>query len=94
MARLRKGTKLFRFHKNIFPPDSFNPNSGRRMDLPEDGARFNPFPGAPAPNVPTLYAASSLAAAALETFFMMWNIFLPQNTPAPACVIGATRNWK
>ena len=69
MTALRKGSKFFRFHKSIFPPDSFNPNTDRRIDLPEDGARFNPFPGAPASNVPTLYAASSLTAAGLESVF-------------------------
>jgi hypothetical protein len=37
--------------------------------VPEDGTRFNPFPGAPSPNVPTLYAADRLSAAALESIF-------------------------
>src|ERR1700757_2078048 len=69
LINLRQGTGLFRFHKSIYTPNSFNPNAGRRMDLAEDGARFNPFPGASAANVPTLYAASSLKAAALETVF-------------------------
>lgn len=66
---LRSGTVLFRFHKNIHQADSFNPNTDKRIDLPEAGARFNPFPGAPAPNIPTLYAADSLTAAALESIF-------------------------
>lgn len=66
---LPRGTVLFRFHKNIYKANSFNPNTGKRIGLPEDGARFNPFPGAPAPNVPTLYAADSLTAAALESIF-------------------------
>jgi hypothetical protein len=66
---LPSGTVLFRFHKNIFKADSFNPNTDKRIDLPEAGARFNPFPGAPAPNIPTLYAADSLTAAALESIF-------------------------
>lgn len=69
ITSLPSGARLFRFHRNIFPADSFNPNSGKHINLPEDGARFNPFPGAPAPNVPTLYAASSLRAAALESVF-------------------------
>jgi hypothetical protein len=33
------------------------------------GARFNPFPGAPAANIPTIYAADLLEAAALESIF-------------------------
>jgi hypothetical protein len=68
-TELPSGTVLYRFHKNIYRADSFNPNTGKRIDLPEAGARFNPFPGAPATNIPTLYAADSLAAAALESVF-------------------------
>lgn len=68
-TRLPSGTLLYRFHKTIYAADSFNPNTGRRIDLPDDGARFNPFPGAPLANVPTLYAANSLSAAALESVF-------------------------
>jgi RES domain len=66
---LPSGTVLFRFHGNIYPANSFNPNTDRRIDKPDDGARFNPFPGAPSPNVPTLYAADALSAAALESIF-------------------------
>ncbi|MGO9211639.1 MAG: RES domain-containing protein [Terriglobales bacterium] len=66
---LPSGKVLFRFHKGIYAADSFNPNTGRRIDLPEAGARFNPFPGAPATNIPTLYAADTLTAAALESVF-------------------------
>jgi hypothetical protein len=77
-----------RFHKNIFPADSFNPNSGRRIDLPEDGARFNPFPGAPAPNVPTLYAASSLTAAALESVFQD-----VEHVPSPKYARSRLNDW-
>ena len=66
---LPSGTVLFRFHKNIFKADSFNPNTDKRIGVPEEGARFNPFPGAPAVNIPTLYAADTLAAAALESIF-------------------------
>lgn len=60
---------LFRFHSWVRPADSFNPNVGKHIELPEDGSRFNPFPGAPALNVSTLYAADSLEAAALESVF-------------------------
>ena len=60
---------LFRFHKNTYQADSFNPNVGRRIEIPEEGARFNPFPGAPTANIPTLYAADTLTAAALESVF-------------------------
>jgi len=65
------GTELIRFYSKSkkYPADSFNPNTGKRIDVEEDGARFNPFPGAPAPNVPTMYAADTLPAAALESVF-------------------------
>ena len=71
---LKAGTNLVRCHKtgdpkNTFPANSFNPNVGKRITVPEEGARFNPFPGAPATNIPTLYAATSLEAAALESIF-------------------------
>ncbi len=66
---LLAGTKLFRFHSRARLADSFNPNLDKRIDLPEDGSRFNPFPGAPLANISTLYAADSLEAAALESVF-------------------------
>jgi hypothetical protein len=68
---LPRGRVLFRFHKNsaTYPANSFNPNTGMRIELPEQGARFNPFPGAPAANIATLYAADTLTAAALESVF-------------------------
>jgi hypothetical protein len=66
---LNRGTVLVRCHKNGFPANSFNPNIGKHITVPEEGARFNPFPGAPSVNVPTLYAAESLEAAALESIF-------------------------
>jgi len=52
-----------------YPANSFNPNIGKHIAVPEEGARFNPFPGAPTANIPTLYAADSLEAAALESIF-------------------------
>lgn len=88
MTSLPGGTTLFRFHKNVFEPDSFNPNSARRIDLPEDGARFNPFPGAPASNVPTLYAASSLTAAALESVFHD-----VEHVPSPKYARSRLNDW-
>src|ERR1700758_4401863 len=68
---LPSGRLLFRFHKTGArpPPNRFNPNTGKRREIPEEGARFTPFPGAPSVNVPTLYAADSLDAAALESVF-------------------------
>lgn len=68
-STLAAGTKVFRFHARVRSADSFNPNEGKRIDVPEDGSRFNPFPGAPMPNIPTLYAADTLQAAALESVF-------------------------
>jgi hypothetical protein len=68
---LAKGRVLFRFHKShtTHPANSFNPNTDKHIDMPEEGARFNPFPGAPSANVATLYAADTLNAAALESVF-------------------------
>jgi len=66
---LKKGTLLVRCHKGGHPANSFNPNTGKHIFIPEEGARFNPFPGAPAANISTLYAADLLEAAALESIF-------------------------
>ena len=70
---LKSGTKLIRCHKiglkHPYPANSFNPNTGMHIEIPEQGARFNPFPGAPATNIPTLYAADNLKAAVLESIF-------------------------
>jgi RES domain len=40
-----------------------------RMQIATDGARFNPFPGFPNANIPTLYAGTTEHAAALESVF-------------------------
>src|SRR6266571_3533525 len=66
---LSAGQTLVRFHATAFLSNSFNPNSGKDWSKPDDGARFNPFPGTDSINVPTLYAADSFAAAALESVF-------------------------
>jgi len=68
-ALLPAGTVLFRCHKAGYPANSFNPNVGKQIAIAEEGARFNPFPGAPAANIPTIYAADSLEGAALESIF-------------------------
>jgi hypothetical protein len=85
---LPSGSVLFRFHGNIYPANSFNPNTGRRIDVPEDGTRFNPFPGAPSPNVPTLYGADRLSAAALESIFHD----VP-HVPSPTYPRNRLREW-
>jgi hypothetical protein len=66
---LKAGTALTRFHSKARGGNVYNPNTSKRIDIEEDGARFNPFPGAPATNVPTLYAADNFGAAALESVF-------------------------
>jgi hypothetical protein len=68
------GTVLTRFRGKPhdparYPANSFNPNIGKDWTIATDGARFNPFPASGGGNVPTLYAASSYAAAALESLF-------------------------
>jgi hypothetical protein len=68
------GAPLVRFHSISRAGFSFNPNIGTdgqptRMEIAEDGARFNPFPGRPSTNVPTLYAGSTAHAAARESVF-------------------------
>ncbi len=88
-TELPSGTVLFRFHKSIYESDSFNPNTGKRIDLPESGARFNPFPGAPAANIPTLYAADTLTAAALESIFHD-----VEHVPAPTYLRSSLAEWR
>ena len=66
---LKAGTVLTRFHSKARAGNVYNPNEGKSIEIEEDGARFNPFPGEPATNVPTLYAADNSSAAALESIF-------------------------
>jgi hypothetical protein len=66
---IKAGTLLARYHRGGWPADSFNPNTGKRIEIPEDGARFNPFSSPAGTNVATLYAANSKIAAALESVF-------------------------
>lgn len=69
------GTLLTRFRgitvppAIVYPPNSFNPNFGKDWTIDKDGARFNPFPDNSGDNVPTIYAATSYEAAALESVF-------------------------
>jgi RES domain len=65
---------LIRFHSTSRSGFTFNPNIAAdgqpsRMEIPEEGARFSPFPGRPRTNVPTLYAGSTAHAAARESVF-------------------------
>jgi hypothetical protein len=62
-AILKAGSALTRFHGKSRAGNIYNPNTGKRIEIEEEGARFNPFPGDPAANVPTLYAADNLTAA-------------------------------
>jgi|SRR5208282_1571333 len=69
------GTILTRFRgitvppATPFAPNSFNPNTGKKRTVVADGARFNPFPDTAGNNVPTIYAATTYEAAALESVF-------------------------
>lgn len=69
------GTTLTRFRgiavspATVYPPNSFNPNMGKDWTIATDGARFNPFPDTAGDNVPTIYAATTYEAAALESVF-------------------------
>src|SRR5580692_9256508 len=65
-AILKAGSALTRFHSKSRAGNIYNPNTGKRIEIEEEGARLNQFPGAPAANVPTLYAADNISAAALE----------------------------
>jgi hypothetical protein len=82
------GTELHRFHGAKFTVDTFNPNTGLQIQIPEKGARFNPFPGAPAANVGTLYAADNPEAAALESVFH--NV---DHTPTPQFPRIQLKEW-
>src|SRR5580698_10434124 len=68
-AILKAGSALTRVHSKSRAVNIYNPNTGKRIEIEEEGARFNPFPGVPAANVPTLYAADNSSAAALESIF-------------------------
>lgn len=82
------GSVLFRFHGSIYKANSFNPNTGKRMDLPEAGSRFNPFPGELTANIPTLYAADTLKSAALESVFHDL-----EHTPSPTYPRSRLVDW-
>jgi hypothetical protein len=74
LEEIPAGTTLIRFHSPSRQAVSFNPNVTRlgeplRLERAEDGSRFNPFPGFPQANVPTLYAGSTEHSAALESVF-------------------------
>lgn len=85
---LEKGQELIRFFRSGYPPDTFNRNAHRRMDLPEHGSRFNPFPDAAGVNVPTLYAADALDSAALESVFHD-----VEHVPAPTFAKMRLADW-
>lgn len=89
-TELASGRVLFRFHKTVstYPANSFNPNAGKRIDIPEDGARFNPFPGAPSSNISTLYAADTFQGAALESVFHD-----VEHAPSPTYLTSQFREW-
>ena len=90
LAELPAGRTLFRFHKNAiaYPPESFNPNTGRHIEDPDDGARFSPFPGVPSINIPTLYAADTLQGAALESVFHD-----VAHVPSPTYLVSQFAEW-
>jgi hypothetical protein len=66
---LLAGQTLVRFHSPAHPANSFNPSFGKDWSKPNDGGRFSPLPDSASTNVPTLYAADTFAAAALESVF-------------------------
>lgn len=88
MTEVIGGSVLFRFHKDTarYPANSFNPNADKRIDIVEHGSRFNPFPGAPCINVPTLYAADTFQSAALESVFH--QVEHKPSAPFPAARLG------
>lgn len=86
---LRAGAPLFRFHGRTHQADSFNPNTGLRIEVPEKGARFSPYPGAPATNIPTLYAADTFRAAALESVFHGVD-----HSPSPTYLVSQLAAWR
>ncbi len=88
-ATLKAGIRLVRFQGMIYPADSFNPNTNKHIEIPEHGARFNPFPGAPLKNIGTLYAADSLEAAALESVFHDVD-----HTPSPWFPRAKLADWR
>jgi hypothetical protein len=88
LSTVEAGARLVRYHRNRWPANSFNPNNGKRIEIPEDGARFNPFPAASGDNVPTLYAADTKQAAALESVFH--NV---SHSPSPSFPKSQLDEW-
>lgn len=82
------GSTLVRCHGGSFGANSFNPNSGKDWTVPEDGARFNPFPDSHSRYVPHLYAADNFAAAALESVF-----HAVQHIPSPDYPRSQLKAW-
>jgi hypothetical protein len=70
-STVKAGAVLTRFHSKARAANVYNPNIDKKIDVEEDGARFNPFPGAPATNISTLYAADNFRAATLESVFRL-----------------------
>jgi hypothetical protein len=85
---LPAGSTLVRCHGSSFAPNAFNPNSGKDWSIPEDGARFNPFPDSRSQNVPHLYAADNFTAAALESVF-----HAVPHTPSPEFLLSQLSGW-
>jgi len=53
---------------------------------------FRRFPALPRPKSQLFTLLVHWQLLLWRAFFMMWNIFLPQNIPAPACMTGVTRD--
>jgi hypothetical protein len=86
---LPAGKTLVRFHGSAYPANSFNPNTGADWLKPLDGARFNPFPDLTSTNVPTIYAADSFTAAALESVF-----HAVEHVPSPRYLRSQLATWR
>jgi len=86
---LPAGKTLVRFHGMTHSANSFNPNTGADWLRPLDGTRFNPFPDLTSANVPTMYAADSFTAAALESVF-----HAVEHVPSPRYLRSQLATWR
>ena len=68
-AILKAGSALTRFHSKSRAGNIYNPNTGKRIEIEEARRSIQSVAWSSAANVPTLYAADNLTAAALESIF-------------------------
>lgn len=87
------GSTLVRCHGGSFAANSFNPNSGKDWTVPEDGARFNPFPIAIRGTCPICMPQIISRQLRLRAFSMQSSISLHRITLGANSRRGSTARW-